>query len=414
MKIPFTKYEIKLNKRSVYVQSGNQRIPLVEWLKGNTLSVPQTPVLENIYTSVANEFAKIDWKHVKYDKSGQMKEVAGDLNYLVSERPNPYQSKFDFCFTLMYQLFKYGNAFAYIKRDANGQAVEFMPIDCADYAMGSTLYEVDNSGWLYVKLKDKKGAITPVRYDNLLHLRLNPNNMFNGELGQIFDGQSPIVKLFDTSLAKLLEELNQSGTIYGVVTLGKSSGDGFLNTAIASEGSKRKKQEELRDRIKSTNGNILVLDAGEQWQSLSRPFETTDSETVNTFIQYLYEFNSINQKIVNGTATFQEMEVFFYRTVAPHVEQLESEYNYKVFSKSARSKGNRIEWYRNPFEYVPINTAIDVAYKGAMDITTNERRKMIYKLPPIEGGDILMENKNFQAVLEQSEGSSQNDDTETA
>ncbi len=33
-----------------------------------------------------------------------------------------------------------------------------------------------------------------------------------------------------------------------------------------------------------------------------------------------------------------------------------------------------------------------------MDTTTNERRRMIYKLPPVENGDILMTNKNFEPV----------------
>ena len=97
-----------------------------------------------------------------------------------------------------------------------------------------------------------------------------------------------------------------------------------------------------------------------------------------------------------GSEITSEMEVFFNQRIVPILEQYVMECNYKVFTQSARSKGNRIEWYRNPFEYLPIDKAIDVAYKGAMDTTTNERRRMIYKLPPAEGGDVLMENKNFQ------------------
>ncbi len=33
-----------------------------------------------------------------------------------------------------------------------------------------------------------------------------------------------------------------------------------------------------------------------------------------------------------------------------------------------------------------------------MDTTTNERRRMIYKLPPVENGDVLMINKNFEPL----------------
>lgn len=167
---------------------------------------------------------------------------------------------------------------------------------------------------------------------------------------------------------------------------------------MASDENKISKQREIIERIKATKGNILVLDAGESFQSLAHPFSTASKEQIETYMQYLYEFNSINQKVVNGTATYKEMEVMFNRTIAPRLEQLILEMNYKVFSEQARAKGNEIMYYRNPFEYVPIDVAIDCAYKGAMDTTTNERRRMIYKLPDIEGGDVLMSNKNFETV----------------
>lgn len=412
MRIPFTNYELNLKKRSVFVQNGSgPAMSFVNWLRTNNIaSASKTPVLNNIYKAIASEFAKVDLKHVKY-RNGQLTECDDSLDYLVSERPNEYQSKFDYMFTMAYQYCANGQAFAFIQRDATGRVASFMPINSADYLMGNTYYQVDDSGWLYIKLKDKKGRIVPVRYDNIIHLRANPNNIFYGEAGSVLDNNAPIVRLFDTTLAKLLEELNQAGTIYGVVELGQAS-EGWSNAALASEEAKRKKQQEITERIRKSKGNILVLDAGEKWTSLNRPFDTTSTEQVSEYQKYLYEFNQVSQKVVNGTATFEEMEVFFNQRIVPILEQYVMECNYKVFTQSARSKGNRIEWYRNPFEYLPIDKAIDVAYKGAMDTTTNERRRMIYKLPPAKGGDVLMENKNFRQVLSQNEeGGSQEDET---
>ena len=158
------------------------------------------------------------------------------------------------------------------------------------------------------------------------------------------------------------------------------------------------KQQEIIERIKSTKGGILVLDAGEEWQSLSSPFSTTSSEEIDRYIDMLLQFNGISKKVVNGEATSEQMEVFFNKTIVPRIEQFISEINYKVFTKTARSQGHRIEYYRNPFEYLPIDKAIDVAYKSIQDTTTNERRRMIYKMPPIEGGDVLLTNKNFTPI----------------
>ena len=160
------------------------------------------------------------------------------------------------------------------------------------------------------------------------------------------------------------------------------------------------KQQEIIERIKSTKGGILVLDAGEEWQSLSSPFSTTSSEEIDRYIDMLLQFNGISKKVVNGEATTEQMEVFFNKTIVPRIEQFISEINYKVFTKTARSQGHRIEYYRNPFEYLPIDKAIDVAYKSIQDLTTNERRRWIYKAPPIEGGDVLFSNKNFMPISE--------------
>ena len=112
----------------------------------------------------------------------------------------------------------------------------------------------------------------------------------------------------------------------------------------------------------------------------------------------LLQFNGINKKVVDGTATGDEMEVFYNKTVMPRIEQFIAELNYKIFNKTSITQGHRIEFFRNPFEYVSTEKAIDIAYKGSMDTTTNERRRMIYKLPPVENGDVLMINKNFEPL----------------
>ena len=399
MKIPFTRYDLSLKKRSITVkQTDGSEVPLAEWIQTRNaiMGGSSTPILENIYTTIATEFAKADFKHVKI-KDGRIYEVSSALNYLVSKRPNPYQSKFDFMFTMAYQLHRFGNAFAHIIRDEMGRCIRIDAINAQDYQMGETLYELSD-GRIYIKLKETKtGNIRPVRYDNVIHLRLNPNNIFNGEANSGIGNSSMIVKLFDKSLNSLLDELDSSGNVYGVISIGGASGNGW-NNSLASDENKISKQREIIERIKATKGNILVLDAGESFQSLAHPFSTASKEQIETYMQYLYEFNSINQKVVNGTATYKDMEVMFNRTIAPRLEQLILEMNYKVFSEQARAKGNEIMYYRNPFEYVPIDVAIDCAYKGAMDTTTNERRRMIYKLPDIEGGDVLMSNKNFETV----------------
>lgn len=401
LKIPFTKYEVNISKRGMtFLNPTGTPVAFAEWI-GDGFITKTTPIIEEVYSTIANEFAKIDLIHI-IDKDGNYKRVDDNLNYILAERPNPYQTSFDFLFVMCYQLLKYGNAMAFIKRDSKGRAIALEPINCSDYLFGGG-YLIEEDLVLF-KLKNKKtNNIDLVDYRNLIHLRLNPNNIFYGDLWDGISFTKVITDLIDASLGSAIRELQDNGSVRGIITIGKSA-SGFANGTMLNDDAKVLKQQEIINRIKSSRGGILVLDAGEEWQSLSSPFSTTSSEDIDKYISMLLQFNGINKKVVDGTATEEEMEVFYNKTIMPRIEQFIAELNYKIFNKTSITQGHRIEFFRNPFEYVSTARAIDIAYKGAMDTTTNERRRMIYKLPPVENGDVLMNNKNFEPVAMILEG----------
>lgn len=394
MKIPFTKYELKISKRGAKFIKEGQLVSFADWTKGISFAT-STPILEEVYTTIASEFAKIDLKHV-LKKNGQYEHRNDDLNYVVSERPNPYQTKYDLLFTLAYQRAKFGNAMAFLRRNERGFVIGIDPINAEEYLFGNG-YKIDEDTILY-KFKNKKtNEIELVEYSNIIHLRANPNDIFYGDMFSGASANDGLIDLVDASLTSLVNELRDNGTVRGVIQIG-SSATGLANKMMQSDGAKISKQQEIINRIKATKGGILVLDAGEEWKSISNPFETTSTQQIDKYIDLLLQFNGVNRAVVEGTATSAQMDVFFAKTIAPIIDQFISELNYKVFSKTARSQGNRIEYYRNPFEYISITEAIDIAYKGIQDTTTNERRSLIYKLPPVEGGDIIVTNKNFEII----------------
>lgn len=395
IKIPFTKYEMSISKRGIsYMNPSGQIVGFTEWM-GNAVFTPTTPIMEEVYSTIANEFAKIDLIHV-IDRDGDYRRVNDNLNYLLSQRPNAFQTAFDFKFTMMYQLLKYGNAIAFINRDSKGRAISIDPINAPDYEFGGG-YQIEEDMIMFKYRNIKENSLHLVDYRNLIHLRLNPNNIFYGDIFSGISFTKVITDLIDASLGSAIRELQDNGSVRGVVTIGKSA-QGFANATLANDDAKKSKQKEIIDRIKATKGGILVLDAGEEWQSLSSPFSTTSSEDIDRYISMLLQFNGINKKVVDGTASGDEMEVFYNKTVMPRVEQFIGELNYKIFNKTSITQGHKIEFYKNPFEYVSTEKAVDIAYKASMDTTTNERRRMIYKLPPVENGDILMVNKNFEPL----------------
>lgn len=395
MRIPFTNYDLRLSKRGLKFLKDGQLVSFADWTRGYTFST-STPILEEVYSTIASEFAKIDLKHV-ISKGTEYKLLNDDLNYCVSERPNDLQTKFDLLYTLAYQRQKYGNALAFLRRDKNGYVIGIDPINVADYMFGNG-YLIDDETILF-KFKNKKTKkLELVDYRNIIHLRANPNDIFYGDFWSGFDLSKNLIDLVDCGLTSLIGQLKDNGTVRGIIELGTSA-TGWANKTLASNSNKLTKQEEVIERIKKSKGGILVLDAGETWKSLSSPFDTTSTTDIDKYIDLLLQFNGVNRKVVEGTASDEQMDVFFSKSIVPIIEQFIAELNYKVFTKTARTQGHRIEYYRNPFEYVSITKAIDIAYKSIQDTTRNERRRMIYKLPPVEDGDSFVNNKNFEEVI---------------
>lgn len=394
-------------KRGFNFVSGGIQVDVSQFFK-NSFGTKNTPTLENIYNTIATEFSKLDLIYVRKVDDKIEEHTSSNLYELLSLRPNKFLSATSWLHIVAYQLHKYGNSLTVIKRDfddfgaSNIRELEVLNVD--DYLFGNGY--VTDKGFVFLKLKRKKdNQIVLINYDDIIHLRLNPNDVFNGDVSNNLNDCDTLVQIFDKNLNVLFNEIATSTELRGIIQVGNSATGvgGGLNNALLNKDNKMSKQDELRERlVKARETGLLVLDAGEEWKPLTAPFKTMSKEQVDQIVKYIYNFKGINQSVIDGTATYEQMEVFFNKTIVPILEQFLEELNYKLLSKTARTQGHQIKHTRNPFEYVNIVKAVDIAYKGAMDTTTNERRDMIYNLPPIEGGDILRNNLNFESV--KSEG----------
>ena len=368
MRIPFLKYNIDVTKRGVTAvdQMSGMPVSFDAWLNRFSLA-KRTPILENIYDTIATEFSKIDLtlsrETIVEDEDGNNKHtyelMVKHQNYeVLALRPNLLQTKSELLYTIAYQLHMYRNALVRIIR-AEGVdrniVLALEPLNADDYLFGQG-YEVGDT--LYLKLKEKKtGNILLLDYGDVIHLRLNPNDIFYGDRNDRFDLTS-FVKIFDENLSAMLNELKNVGTMKGIIVVGGSvTGSGSFNGVFAKDENKIDKQKEIVNRIKASKGGITVLDSGEKWIPLTREFKTMSTDEVNNLMKYLYNFKGINQAVIDGTATEAQMEVFYNKTIMPIVDRLLEELNYKFLTATARTQGQKIEHYKNPFEYIALKVS---------------------------------------------------------
>ena len=97
----------------------------------------------------------------------------------------------------------------------------------------------------------------------------------------------------------------------------------------------------------------------------------------------LYGQLGITQAVLDGTADEKTMLNYYSRTVEPIVSSITGEMIRKFITKTARSQGKTILFFRDPFKLVPVNQIAEIADKFTRNeiMTSNEMRQVIGRKP---------------------------------
>lgn len=97
----------------------------------------------------------------------------------------------------------------------------------------------------------------------------------------------------------------------------------------------------------------------------------------------LYSQLGITQAVMDGTADEKTMLNYYNRSVEPIIVAIADEFRRKFLTKTARTQMQSIEYFRNPFNLVPVNDIAEIADKFTRNeiLTSNEIRQIIGMKP---------------------------------
>ena len=119
----------------------------------------------------------------------------------------------------------------------------------------------------------------------------------------------------------------------------------------------------------------------------------------------LYSQLGITQSILDGTADDKTMLNYYSRTIEPIVAAIADETKRKFLTKTARSQGQSIEFFRDPFKLVPVNDIAEIADKFTRNeiMTSNELRQIVGMKPSKDPKADELRNSNLSEPQEGSE-----------
>jgi hypothetical protein len=193
----------------------------------------------------------------------------------------------------------------------------------------------------------------------------------------------------NSTLQRLIAKLNMLDAVDQQLSSGKLDMIIQLPYVIKSEARRQQAEQRRKDiefQLKGSQYGIAYTDGTEKITQLNRPVENNLLTQVEYLTKMLYGQLGLTEEIMNGTADEKAMLNYFSRTIEPLLDAIVEAMRRVFLTKTARSQGQSIMYFRDPFKFVPIGGEggiADIADKFARNEITssNEIRQAIGMKP---------------------------------
>jgi len=350
-------------------------------------------LVSTIYNRIAVDVANVDIRHVYLDKNGRFKdEVDSDLNDRLKLEANKDQTSRQFIQDIVMSMFDEG-------------CVAVVPVD-TEYSL-----EDGNTQKIYSM---RVGKITQWYPDSV---RVELYNDRKGTKQEIVVPKSGVAIIENPFYAimnepnSILQRLITKFNLLDVIDA--QSGSGKLNMIIqlpyvikteARREQAAKRRQDIEDQLAKSQYGIAYTDGTEKVTQLNRPADNNLMSQIQYLTSMLFSQLGLTESILNGTADEKTMLNYMQRTVVPILCAITEEYRRKFLTKTARTQGQTIMFFNDPFKLVPVSNLADVADKFTRNeiMTSNEMRQIVGLKPSQDPKADELRNKNLNEQTDEN------------
>lgn len=346
-------------------------------------------IVTSVLNRIALDAAAIDIQHCRLDENGRFTETI--------------ESGLNDCFNLEANIDQTGRAFKhdlYLSMLDEG-CVAGIPIDTTANPNHTQSYD-----------------ILSMRTSKILewypsHVRVKVYNERTGEKQELKLSKC-IVGIYENPFHAVMNEPNS--TLQRLIrklnildAIDEQSGSGKLDLIVQLPYSVKsdlrmsqaeKRRHDIEEQLKGPYG-IAYIDGTERITQLNRPIENNLMKQIEYLTNLLFSQLGLTQSILDGTADEKTMLNYYTRTIEPLVSTVADETKRKFLSKTARTQGQTILYFRDPFKLVPVNDIAEIADKFTRNeiMTSNEIRQVIGMKPSADPKADQLVNSNISQPM---------------
>lgn len=345
-------------------------------------------IVTSVYNRIAIDVASVNIEHVRLDENGRFLEtINSGLQNALTLEANIDQTGRSLVIDIVMSMFDEG-------------CVAVVPTDTTINPINSNAYDILTLRtakvveWYPEHIKVRLYNERTGRQEEIV-LPKKMVAIVENPLYAVMNEPNSILQRLIRTLNKLdlMNEQNASGKLDLIIQLP------YVVKSEARREQAEHRRKEIESQLVGSKYGIAYTDGTERITQLNRAVENNLWTQVKELTSMLYNQLGLTQAIFDGTADEKQLTNYYNRTIDPILSVIAEEMMRKFLTKTARTQGQAIRYFRDPFRLVSVNEIADMADKFTRNeiLSSNELRAEIGFKPIQDPRADELRNKNLNA-----------------
>lgn len=345
-------------------------------------------IATSVFNKIAMDVAAVDIRHCRIDVNGRyVEDIKSDFNECLTLEANIDQTYRAFRQEAVMSMFDEG-VIAIVPIETKGDPVLGTSFDIRSMRTGKIIEWFPRSVKIEV-YNDQTG-----RKEQIIMPKKSVAIVENPLYSVINEPNSTLKRLLrKLALLDAIDEQSASGKLDLIIQLP------YVVKGELKQQQADKRRDAIVDQLRGPYG-IAYIDGTEKVTQLNRSIENNLPKQIENLTNQFYSQIGMTSSIMDGTADEQTMLNYNNRTIEPIVSAIVDAMKRSFLSKTARTQGQTIMAFRDPFKLVPINNIAEIADKFTRNeiLTSNEVRQIIGFKPSDDPKADQLINSNLNHV----------------
>ena len=343
-------------------------------------------IVTAVYNRLALDTASIGFKHIRLDKNNRFKEIIlSGLNNCLSIEANIDQTGRSFIQDAVISMLDEG-CVAIVPTETTFNPTVTGSFDIYSMRTGKIIE------WFPKHVKVRVYNENTGRKEDIILPKATVSIIENPFYAVMNESNSTLQRLIrKLVLLDDIDEQSGAGKLDLIIQLPYT----IKSEARREQAEKRRKDIEMQ--LAGSKYGIAYVDGTEHVTQLNRSLENNLMKQIEYLTNLLFSQLGLTQSIMDGTADEKTMLNYYDRTIEPILSAIADEMIRKFLTKTARSQGQSIKFFRDPFKLVPVSEIAEISDKFTRNeiATSNEIRQVIGWTPSDDPNADVLRNKNL-------------------